>query len=352
MSVTSSSVKSNKEDVTLKDIAEAVGKSVAAVSRALNNYDDISEETREHIKQVAQEMGYTPNLMARRLQKQAVDTLGFILPVLSPRSSDPYFSELLAGLSSCAAEQGFDLLVSTCAPGPDEIHAYRRLMSSRRIDGMIIARPRHQDVRMELLLEKGFPFVVVGSPTQRGDFSTVADDAAAGARLLVEHLVEQGHKRIALVNTSPEMIFSSDFAAGFKAAIEKAGLSIDEDLIEQSDFSQKDGYRAAQTLLSKPEAPTAIMAADDVVALGVMAAAQDQGLEIGNDLAVTGYGDILLAEYSQPPMTTVHRPAYLLGQQACQMLIARLQGESLENDYVVFKPSLVIRQSSALALWM
>lgn len=343
--------KTNKFDVTLKDIAEAVGKSVAAVSRALNNYDDISEETREQVKRVAREMGYTPNLMAQRLQKRTTDTLGFILPVLSPRDADPFFSELLAGIASGAAEYGFDLLVFTCIPGPDEKQAYQRLINGR-VDGMVVARLRRQDTRLELLLKKRSPFVVVGNTNLPNDILSVADDATEGARLVVEHLIDQGHERIALINTPLDLIFSADFSAGFRDAMTKAGLPINEDFLEHSDFTQKDGYRAAQILLSKPEVPTAIVAADDMIALGAMAAAQDQGFEIGHDLVVTGYGDALLAEYSQPPLTTVHRPTYTLGQQAARMLITRLRGEALENEYLVIKPSLIIRQSSDLALWL
>jgi LacI family transcriptional regulator len=330
-----------KEEVTLKDIAVAVGKSVAAVSRALNNYDDISEETREYIKQVAREMGYAPT-----------NTLGLILPALSPRNSDPYYSELLAGIAATAAEREFDLLVSTCAPGPEEQWAYLRLLNSRRVDGVIVARPRWRDSRIELLLEKKFPFAVVGATNLSGNFLTVFEEAAEAAALLVEHLSQQGHERIALVNTPTDLFFSSEFLTGFQRAMRQARLPINEDFLEESDFTQRDGYRAGQTLLSKPETPTAIITADDVVALGVMAAAQDQGLEIGQDLAITGYGDILLTEYAQPPLTTIHRPTYGLGQQACRMLIARLQGDKLENEQVVIRPSLVIRQSSDLALWL
>lgn len=348
----SAKLKKPKEDVTLKDIAEVVGKSVAAVSRALNNHDDISEETRSYIKRVAHEMGYTPNVMARRLQKQTTDTLGFVLPVLSPRDADPYFSELLAGITSEATRNGFDLLVSTCKPGAEEELVYHRLINSRRIDGMIVARPRWRDIRIDLLLAKGFPFVVIGSTNSSGNFPTVADDTAEGAFSLVEHLFTQGHQGIALVNTPLDLVFSTNFFNGFRNGLSKLGLAVNEDFLEESDFSQKEGYRAAQRLLSKAEAPTAIMAADDVVALGVLAAAHDQGLEVGQDLAVTGYGDILLAEHAQPPLTTAHRPTYLLGQQACHHLIAQLQGQPLENDYVVIKPSLVIRQSSDLALWL
>ncbi len=343
--------KSNEEDVTLKDIAAAVGKSVAAVSRALNNYDDISEETREEVKRVAREMGYTPNLMARRLQKRTTDTLGFVLPVLSPRDADPYFSELVAGVANQAAEYGFDLLVSTCTPGPKEEYAYQRLISGR-VDGMVVARPRLDDSRVALLLKKRNPFVVIGNIEQHRDVLTVADDVVEGARQVVDHLIDQGHERIALINTAPELVFSADFCTGFYKAMTKAGLTVDEDLIEQSDFTQKDGYRAAQILLSKSTMPSAIVTADDMIGLGALAAAQDQGFEVGHDILITGYGDALLAEYAQPPLTTVHRPTYALGQQAARMIIARLRGENIENEYVVIKPSLVIRQSSDLALWL
>lgn len=334
-------IKGNKQGVTLKDIAEAVGKSVAAVSRALNNHDDIGEETREYIKRVAREMGYAPT-----------NTLGFILPTLSPRNSDPYFSELLTGITNEATKQGFDLLVSTCTPGPEENWAYLRLVNNRRVDGMIIARPRWRDNRIQMLLEKQFPFVVIGTTNMDGDFLTVSDDAMEGARLIVKHLVALGHEKIALINTPSQLFFSSDYLAGFRQAMNEVGLAIDDEYLTDCDFAQKDGYRVTQTLLSKPDMPSAIITTDDIVALGVMAAIQDQGLEVGSDIAVVGYGDILLAEYSQPPLTTVHRATYSLGQKACQTLTAKLQGEPLEEQNVILKPSLVIRQSSDLALWL
>jgi LacI family transcriptional regulator len=334
-------LKNVKEDVTLKDIAEAVGKSVAAVSRALNNYDDISEETREYIKRVAREMGYV-----------STDTLGFILPTQSARNSDPYFGELLAGITAEATHQGFDLLVSTCTGGPEERWSYLRLINSQRVDGIIVARPRWRDDRIELLLEKQFPFVVIGVTNIQGNFLSVSEDVTASAQLVVEHLVQQGHNRIALINAPSDLFFSSDFLAGFRKAMRAAGLQINEEYLESCGFTQKDGYRVAQKLLSKAEAPTAIITADDIVALGVMAAVQDQGLEVGSDVVVTGYGDILLAEYSQPPLTTIHRSTYTLGQQACQLIISQLRNEPAPNKNIVLEPSLVIRQSSDLALWL
>ncbi|MEM7343465.1 MAG: LacI family DNA-binding transcriptional regulator, partial [Chloroflexota bacterium] len=208
---------STKAGVTLKDIAEAVGKSVTAVSRALNDHADIGVETRNHIKQVAREMGYTPNLMARRLQKQTTDTLGFILPVLSPRDSDPYFSELLVGITNEAKNHGYDLLVSTCAPGAEETQTYKRLMSSSRIDGMIVARPRWQDDRLDLLADKQFPFVIIGDSTAPETQLAVIDEVAEGAKLATRHLIDQGHTQIALINTPAELHFSNHYLTGFRA---------------------------------------------------------------------------------------------------------------------------------------
>ena len=272
--------------------------------------------------------------------------------MLSPRASDPYFSELLAGIANEATKQGFDLLVATCTPGPEEERAYQRLINGRRVDGMIIARPRWQDRRLELLLEKKFPVVLIGSSNSPGNFPAISDDASAGAQAVTQHLISQGHKQIALVNTSADLIFSTNFFNGYRSALHQAELPLDEDLLVESDFSQKEGYQAGQLLLSRSEIPTAIVTADDVVALGVMAAAHDQGFEIGQDVAITGYGDILLAEHAQPPLTTVHRPTYTLGQRACEMLIHQLRGEAKQHDYVIIQPSLVIRQSSDLALWL
>ncbi|RMF02118.1 MAG: LacI family transcriptional regulator [Chloroflexi bacterium] len=333
--------RTNRDDVTLKDIAEAVGKSVAAVSRALNNYEDISPETREHIKRVAREMGYAPT-----------DTLGLVLPTPSARTSDPYFGELLASITSEAASQGFDLLVSTCPADVEENRAYLRLINSRKVDGFIVIRPRRRDARIEMLREKQFPFVVVGATNVAGQVYSVAVDEAKGAQQVVAHLVAQGHQQIALINTPADLMLSLNYLAGFQQAMQHAGLPINTDYLTNSDFSQKDGYRIAHRLLNLSQPPTAIVATDDLIALGVMSAVQDQGLEVGSDVAVAGFGDILLAEYSKPPLTSVRRSAGLLGQKACQMLISRLRNEPVAQQNVVIQPSLVIRQSTDLALWL
>jgi LacI family transcriptional regulator len=149
--------------ITLKDISKRVGKSITTVSRALNGYDDVNPETKKMIQGVAEEMGYRPNIIAQRLQKQKTDTIGFIVPTFGPRFSDPFFSEFLAGVGNKASDLSFDLLVSTQPPGEKEYKAYHKMMDGRRVDGFIIVRTRRNDARINDLLMRDFPSDVCGN---------------------------------------------------------------------------------------------------------------------------------------------------------------------------------------------
>lgn len=145
--------------VTLKDIAERVGRSVTTVSRALHDYDDVSPETKEIVRTAAAEMGYTPSSFAQRLQKQKTDTIGLVFPTYGPRFSDPFFIEFLAGVGNRAASKGYDILVSTCPPGDEELLRYQSSVQGRRVDGFIILRTRKNDRRINYLCQNNFPFV-------------------------------------------------------------------------------------------------------------------------------------------------------------------------------------------------
>lgn len=342
----------SKGDVTLKDIAKTVGKSVAAVSKALNDHQDISLETREVIKQAADRMGYRPNITARRLQKKRTDTLGLVVPILSARQTDPFFTELLAGVADQAAMQGFDLLVSTRKPGEAEEAAYQRLVYQQRVDGLIIAQPRNQDWRMAFLKNQTIPFVVVGHFNQSLSQVSVLIDTAKGIGQAVEHLVKQGRQHVALIPPPINLLFSADAQQAFRQIM--AGYPTVQSQIspEPDAFSQKAGYRLAQILLAADNSPDSLIACHDLLAMGAMAAIQDQGFEVGSDIAVVGFGDILLAEHAQPPLTAIHQPTYEMGQQACTMLIDLIDDKSPLPPQKIIEPWLVVRQSSELALWL
>jgi LacI family transcriptional regulator len=331
--------------VTLQDIADRLGVSVATVSRALAGYDDVAPATRQRVLQAAQEMGYRPNIIARMLQKQRTDTIGFIIPTHGPRFSDPYFSELLTGVGNKAAEQEFDLLVSTRAPGAEELKAYERMVMERRVDGLLVVRTRQQDQRIAYLIEQRFPFVAFGRSDLGADFPYLDVDGETGLRQLTQHLIDLGHRRIAYVSAPLDLMFASHRLEGYKEALVANSIPFDETLIAVGELTERSGYAAGRDFLTQDECPTAIIACNDLMALGVISAAQGLGLTVGHDVAVAGFDDIPLAEHSHPPLTTMRQPIYEIGQRICEMVIRLLQGETLEERHVILEPQLVVRKS-------
>ncbi len=332
--------------ITLKDIADKVGKSITTVSRALDDYDDVSPKTKALVRQAAQEMGYTPNTVAQRLQKQRTDTLGFILPTFGPRFSDPFFSEFLAGIGNKAASLGFDLLVSTRAPGEEEMQSYREIVQGKRVDGFILLRTRQQDPRITYLSEAGFPFVAFGRTRDGLTFPFVDEDSALGMRFVLEHLTGLGHHRIACLAPPQDLTFAYHRLNGFHEGMADAGLTVDPSLIVTGDLTQRGGYEQAKGLLNLPDRPTAIVACNDLMAFGAIRAAQEIGLVVGKDLAITGFDDIPMAEHSNPPLTTVNQPIYKIGTILCEMLIHLILHEPVAETQILLKPDLVVRQSS------
>lgn len=330
---------------TLKEIARRTGKSITTVSRALADYDDVSPDTKALVRRVAEEMGYTPNLLAQRLRKRRSDTIGLILPTFGPRFSDPFFSEFLAGVGNMAAEHGYDLLVSTQPPGDRELAVYRQKMQSRQVDGFVIVRTRRQDPRIRYLSEIGFPFVAFGRTEGDLDFPFVDVDGTQGMRLIGEHLISLGHRRIACIAPPPDLLFAEHRLIGLRQALEEQGLELSEELVVLGDLTQKSGYQATIRLLESPQPPTAIVACNDLMALGAMSAIQERGLVVGRDVAVTGFDDIPMAEHSHPPLTTVYQPIYQIGKMVCEMLIRLLHGQELAPRHVILPPKLVVRQS-------
>jgi len=335
---------------TLKEIARRTGKSITTVSRALADYDDVSAETKGLVRRVAEELNYTPHLLARRLQKQSSDTIGLILPTFGPRFSDPFFSEFLAGIGNMAAEYGYDLLVSTQPPGEQEMQVYRQKVRSRQVDGFVIVRTRRTDPRIRYLQEVGFPFVAFGRTEGELNFPFVDVDGALGMRRIAEHLIALGHRRIACLAPPADLLFAEYRLMGLRQALADNGLALPESFIVRSDLTEQGGYEGAQRLLQAAEPPTAIAACNDLMALGAMSAIQERGLQVGRDIAVTGFDDIPMAAHAHPPLTTVRQPIYQIGKMVCEMLIQLLRGQDSVARQVMLAPELSVRQSCGAAV--
>lgn len=331
--------------VTIKDIAERTGKSITTVSRALADYDDVAPQTKALVRRVANELGYEPNLLAQRLQKRRTDTIGLILPTFGPRFSDPFFSEFLAGIGNRAARSGFDLLVSTQAPGPDEARAYRRKVQGRQVDGFIVVRTRRQDARIDYLRQAGVPFVVFGRTEGVLDFPFVDEDSVLGMRVMADHLARLGYRRIACIAPPSELMFARHRLQGLREGLATHGMALDESQILTSDLTQRGGYAAAERLLAGANPPEAIAACNDLMALGAMSAAQERGLIVGQDVAITGFDDIPMAEHSHPPLTTLHQPIYEIATMVAEMLLEIIAGRTPEHSQIILEPRLVVRRS-------
>lgn len=330
--------------VTLKTIAQEAGLSITTVSRALAGYNDVNEETRQRVIAIARRLGYQPNLAARHLRSKQTHTIGMVIP-LTTYYSDPFFMELLSGVGRQAAEYGYDLLLSAQQPGEEELIAYRRMVASSRIDGVIVARVWKDDPRIAFLREAQHPFVAFGRSGD-GDYPYIDVDGLSGMRQLVRHLVERGHRRIALILSPANLVFTAVRYEGYAQGLAEAGLPVRQDYLVEADLSQESGCAAAHRLLTLPDPPTAIIACNDTMAIGAMEAARERGLTVGRDLAIAGFDDIPTAAHTNPPLTTVRQPIYDIGRRALDMLIRVIRREPLEEPHVLLNPELVVRAST------
>ncbi len=202
---------------------------------------------------------------------------------------------------------------------------------------------------MTCLQESDFPFVAFGRAEDKLDFPFVDEDGTYGMKLVVKHLVGLGHTRIACIAPPPELMFAHYRLQGFEAGLAEAGLQVDDSLIMVGDLTQRGGYEQACKLLDSAPPPSAIATCNDLMAFGAMSAAQERGLVIGKDISITGSDDIPMAEFSHPLLTTLHQPLYKIGGMVCEMLIKLIQGETLDESYVLLKTELIVRQSSGEA---
>lgn len=337
--------------IRLKDIAKLTGYSITTISRALAGYSDVNAQTRAYILETAQALGYQPNGVAQQLRRQITNTLGLVIPANAHDFSGDFFSQLLHGISAEAAAQHFDVLISSARSDEEEMGVYRRLVGGHRVDGMILARTRRNDPRIAYLQAQKHPFAVAGraAPDESSDFPYIDADSQAGIRTLVAHLTALGHRHIGLIAPPPEVAFTDYRLMGYREGLAAAGLPFEPRYIVHSDLTRGGGFQATHQLLDSHPHLTAIVACNDLMALGAMSAAQKRGLVVGRDLSIVGFDDIPAAEYSHPPLTTIHQPTYETGRRLTAMLISLIRGEQPAQTQIILEGELIVRASSGVA---
>ena len=329
--------------ITLKKISIETGYSITTVSRALAGYPAVSAHTRNIVEQAAERLGYYPSATARQLQSQRASTVGIILPTADPSFADPYFNLILSGIGDGLSGYALDLLISTQSSDQDEIEGYRRLVEGGRVDGLIVVRTTKHDARIAYLARKSFPFVAFGRTDLNEEYVYIDEDGESGTQALAQHLISLGHRRIAYSAAPLDLMFADLRYRGYCRAMQEAGLPVNQVYVQVGDLTEQSGFVAARKLLKVKPPPSAIIAANDLMAIGVMRVAQENNLKIGTHLSIAGFDDIPSAEVLL--LTTLRQPIYQIGKRLSQMLVGLLEGETLRERQVLMKPELMIRSS-------
>jgi len=333
--------------VTIRHVAKQLNLSITTVSRALDGYPDVSETTRQRVLQAAHELGYLPNRAARQLRRHRTDTIGYILPSAAARLSDPFFAEFISGLTSEAAQNGYDFLVSSAqAAGDAEQQVYQRWVCERRVDGFVINRTRRSDWRIRYLSDEHVPFATLERSLDPLDYPSIQVENKNSMSSLVEHLVAQGFQRLAFVGGPENLTIHHDRFAGYLQGLADHNLPFDPLLVTQADLTSPGGYQAASQLLSIANPPDAMICVNDETAFGVLHAAHEAHLAVGEEFAVTGFDGVQDSNYSQPPLTTVDQPVPEIAHLLIHMLLAEINRDPLPEQHVVIQPVLRFRHSS------
>jgi LacI family transcriptional regulator len=327
--------------VKLVDVASATGFSVPTVSRVLSNsHYPVNPETRKIIVETAEAMGYKPNLSARSLRTDRSQTIGIIVDDLL----SPFTPPIVRGIQDYLSDQEYLSLIVNSDWNPDlEQDAIRNLIS-RPVDGIIFVEYSHlADTDILARSNKRHVFVhrLFGTPAKN---SIVPNDFYGGA-LAVRHLISLGHKRIAYINGPEGWHNSQKRFAGYKSELEAHQIELEPQLLQPGDWEFEGGYQAAQQLLSLSNPPTAIFAANDLMALGAVHAAQDRGLRIPQDIAVVGYDNRDFTKIVRPKLTTVSMPVYEMGWAAAELLLQQIQNYQRDEDEIKINGKIIIRDT-------
>ncbi len=330
---------------TSADVARRAGVSRTTVSFVLNDHPtaQISEATRERVTAAALELGYAPNASARRLAVGVSTVLGLVMRQRPEQVAvDALLPETIRGLTEAARAAGYRVMVEPVPPGDD---SYVALIREHHVDGLVLSGPRADDPAVTELQAAGFPVVLQGA-LPGTTIPSVDVDNVSGARLAVQHLVASGHRAIACITNAPlAYTAATDRLQGYREALAEAGIEYDERLVAHADFDAASGHAAMDRLLRRHVPFTAVFAASDVVALGVIGSARARHVRVPEELAIVGFDDIPVAANFDPPLTTIHLPAYELGFSVGRALIDRIAGLPVPVRSVL-ETQLVVRGSS------
>jgi DNA-binding LacI/PurR family transcriptional regulator len=333
--------------VRLKDIAAVAGVSLMTVSKVLRDKPDISPATKARVRQIAQQMGYSPDTLAQALRTRRTRLIGLVISAVT----NPIFARSILAIEERAQELGYNIVLThSLNEAAREDQVIRRLLS-RRVDGLIVS-PAHRlaptaPVYQEVL-SNGTPMVILGQKAPFcAQFLNAESDDLNGMQHSMRHLVELGHKQIAFLAGPAAAPWAHERLEGYRKGLRDANIELDERFVFAAGVSIEDGEKAALQMLNEQVHPTAIQACNDLVAIGAASVLLQQGVRIPEEISIAGYGNVLLAEYFRVPLTTVRQPKFRLGEAAMEILGKLLREQPAESKRL--PAELIIRGSTARA---
>ena len=305
---------------TIGDVALKAQVSTATVSRVLAGHGRARPETRDRVFEAARELGYRPSGVARSLRQRATRTLGLIVTDIE----NPFFPQLVRAVEDAARDLGYAILLCNAADDPERESGYLDLLVDRWVDGVVIAASSLGGRHREWLADARLPIVLVNSTDPEIGLSSIASDNRAGGALAAVHLAELGHERFGLITAPPRNVDATDRLAGAREALRAAGIDGDRVLVATDDASVVGGERAATEILDRDRRVTALVAYNDLMAVGAMRAVRAAGLRIPSDVSVVGFDNVDLATYVDPPLTTIAQATSQMGHWAVTQLASEL----------------------------
>ncbi len=328
---------------TIQDVAKAAKVSVATVSRVLNNSPSVSEKKQQVVMRAIQELNYQPNLLGRNLRRTETK----MILVLVPTIFNTFYAKVVKGIEDIGNENGYNVMLCNTYAEKNREQVFLKQLKNRLVDGIIfMATGLSKEALNEI--NQHFPIVQCCEYIKGANLSRISIDNYAAAYKAVTHLIRQGRKRIAMISSLNKLASTVEREAGYKKALENAGIAIEPDIILPGDYGFKSGLRAARQLLTKEFNIDGIFAISDMMAIGAMKTIKENGLSVPEDIAVVGFDDIRYTSMCEPQLTTISQPQYDLGCGAMTLLLKRIQNEKADIEHIVLEHELMIRGSTVI----
>jgi len=331
---------------TLADIAKKAGYSISTVSRVLHDNTQkykISDETKATIRRAAEELGYRPNKLARGLRLQKTHQIGVLIPDIS----NPFFATMVKSVSSVARKAGYSIIVSDSDEDSGIEEESLRALLENRVDGLLIAAVGQQDAHIRELQISGTPLVLLDRWSKGLSVDAISVDNFKGGYQATQHLIREGHRRIALIQGLRGTNANEGRLQGYLQAMKDANVPVRPEYTVGDDFGTLNGYLETKSLLLLKEPPSAIFAAGDLIALGVLQALKEGSVAVPKGISLVTFDDPSFASYLSPPLTAVEQPIEKMGEMGVNLLIRRMRVPGAEFKQVLLEPRLIVRESVA-----